>query len=199
MRRDAGFTLIELLVVIVIIAVLACLTVVAVMHALVWAPEAATRAQIKALRAACVRHHTTRGDYPPSTLAKLGARGLNDTNNGIEAFTACLSRDGAILWEQADAYANTDADRAETNITGWYFGDNDLREITDAWGRPLVYMHHVDYAKPATYVFVPGGGRFEVKAIRVAATRAFAHPDSFQLWSVGRDGVPGTIDDLEEE
>ncbi len=199
MTTQRGFTLIELLVVIVIIAVLACLTVVAVMHALVWAPEAATRAEIQAIRAACEQHRVKRGDYPPSTLARLGARGLNDTNNGIEALTACVSRSGAILWERADAYANTDADSAERKVVDWYFGDLELREITDAWGRPLVYTHHVDYPSPATVVFVPGGERHAVRALRAASTGAYVHPGSFQLWSVGRDGIPGTADDIVDE
>jgi prepilin-type N-terminal cleavage/methylation domain-containing protein len=206
MHRAAGFTLIEILVVIVIIGILAALTLVGVLAAIGQSRVSATQTLIDQLRSACENYRTRWGDYPPSTLADpvIRARVPNDTNNGAEALTACLSSQnkGGILWQPSDAeaYGNIDDDKAETNVTNWYFGDNQLREILDMWRRPLTYMHHKDYARAsapvAKYVFTAKGEEFTIKPSKTEATKTYANPDKFQIMSAGKDGKPGTNDDV---
>ena len=97
-------------------------------------------------------------------------------------------------------YSNVDGDRAPRNVTGWYFGNNELRELRDYFGHTLVYLHHRDYARPraavTTYQFSPTGDRETIRAERSPATQAFIGPGRFQLRSVGEDGIFGTEDDI---
>lgn len=200
MRQSRGFTLVEILVVIVIIGILTSLVIVGVFGALKTSRADATRLLVHELGAACDLYRMEFGDYPPSTLARSGVALPNDLNNGIEALTACLSTSvkGRIVWRPKtdDHYGNVDGDAADRNLTGWYFGNNELREILDAWGRPLTYTHWRDYGRPSKYVFVAGGPEHVIKASRSGQTRAFANPDAFQVTSPGADGIPGTADDI---
>ena len=145
-----------------------------------------------------------RGDYPPSSLDELGGRAPNGVNNGIETLVAAVSskkRKGGILYQPREGhYSNVDGDRASRNVTGWYFGNNELREVKDHFGYVLIYLHHRDYTRPGksitTYQFGPAGDRTTVRAEKSASTRAYVGPGKFQLRSVGSDGVFGTDDDV---
>ena len=199
-----GFTLIEMLVVIVIIGILAALTLVGVNAAIISSKVSSTENMLEQMKAQVATYATKWGDYPPTTLANIGGTGLNDLNNGIESLTACLSSRemGGPLFQptKSDLYSNTDDDKASKNINNWYFGDNQLREITDYFGHPLAYFHFADYSKPsASMVRVkmePKGAESRVKPVNDGATKTYMNADKFQIMSAGRDGVFGTGDDI---
>jgi prepilin-type N-terminal cleavage/methylation domain-containing protein len=204
-RRSArGFTLIELLVVICIIGILTGLVTVGITAALNASKANSSEVMLQSISAALATYQTRWGDYPPTSLSEIGGGGLNDANNGAEALVACLasSRRGPKLYDPPalEQYVNTDGDSASSNITGWYFGDNALREYSDFFGNVIVYMHHRDYARPRNgilvYVLSEGGERVKVEAEKSPQTKAFVNPDKYQVRSVGRDGIPGTGDDL---
>jgi len=199
-----GFTLIEMLVVIVILGILMSLAVVGVTSAMRSSKVIRTEAMIEGLAGACESYQTRWGDYPPTTLAEFKITMPNETNNGGEALTACLASNqkgpqllGSI---KDDMYVNTDQDTASRNITGWFFGDWNLREISDAWGYPLIYFHSKDYAKASPsvkrYKFDVGGQEYNVEPARSPGTRTFLRTGKFQIMSVGPDGKPGTADDI---
>ncbi len=199
-----GFTLIEMLVVIVIIGILAALTMVGVNAAIISSKISATDAMLNQMAAQVKAYATKWGDYPPSTLSSIGGTGLNEFNNGIESLTACLSSRemGGPLFspDKSDLYSNTDDDKAGKNINNWYFGDNQLREITDYFTRPLAYFHFSDYAKPAASItrmkMAVKGAESRVKPVNDTATKTYLNADKFQIISAGRDGVFGTSDDI---
>jgi prepilin-type N-terminal cleavage/methylation domain-containing protein len=202
MRRRAGFTLIEMLVVIVIIAILSALVAVAVSRIMDGVRRDATEATIRTIGAACRAYFTASGDYPPSDLQEIGGTGLNDLNNGIEALTACLAseRGGGPKHYEGEKIDNLDDDSAGSNITRWRYGDLQLREIVDAWGYPLIYFHHRDYEgknpRVLKYRLSRDAAPVQVRPARNTKTNTYVGPGAFQLWSVGKDGIPGTADDI---
>jgi len=201
-NRRSGFTLIELLVVICIIGILVALTTVGIVKAMESARTSSTQTTLDSISAALAQYAQRWGDYPPTTVEELGGTTKNDVNNGVEALVACLSsgKRGGILFKNEDHLVNVDGDSAGSNVTGWYFGDNQLREWMDEFGNVLIYMHHKDFAKPKgtmkTYKFFAEGDEFTVLPEQNPATKTFSNPDKFQLRSVGKDGKPGTGDDI---
>lgn len=200
--RNSGFTLIELLVVICIIGILVALTSVGIVKALEAARANTTQTMLDSISGALAQYATRWGDYPPTVIDDLGARSPNDINNGVETLVACLSSDlrGGILFKNEDHLSNVDGDSASKNVTHWYFGDNQLHEWVDEYGSVLIYMHHKDFARPRTnmkkYRFFKEGEEFSVPPETNPATKTFSNPDKFQLRSVGKDGKPGTGDDI---
>jgi len=202
-RTDrSGFTLIELLVVICIIGILVALTTVGIVKALDASRANTTQTVLDSISGALAQYATRWGDYPPTTIDDLGSRAPNDINNGIEALVACLSSDlrGGILFKNEDHLSNVDGDSASKNVTHWYFGDNQLHEWVDEYGGVLIYMHHKDFARPKAsmkrYRFFKDGEEFTVMPDTNPATKTYSNPDKFQLRSVGKDGKPGTSDDI---
>ncbi|HKS16373.1 MAG TPA: prepilin-type N-terminal cleavage/methylation domain-containing protein [Planctomycetota bacterium] len=201
----AGFTLIEMLVVIVILGILMSLAIVGVTTALKSARVSKTEALIEGLVAAC-EQYKGRGwaDYPPTTMAEFKITMPNEINNGIESLTACLAsrtKGDPLLTIRDDQFLNVDNDSTSKNITNWYFGDYQLREISDGFGYALCYMHWKDYDKPS-----PTTRRIRVDATspeaafdpsRSPATKTYLRPNRFQILSVGPDGKPGTQDDVQ--
>lgn len=206
MRRpgtQAGFTILEMLTVIIIIGILASFVAVGVSQAIKSAKMSTTEGMIKAISGACVTYCTQWGDYPPTDLQEIGGSGLNDLNNGIEALVACLSsrRGGGIKYTADEGFlGNTDGDKAGANLTDWYFGDTQLREYLDAFGQPLSYYHHKDYARVSPritkYRLGEKAEAVEIRPYRSPATSTFVGPASYQIRSVGADGKPGTDDDI---
>jgi hypothetical protein len=115
---------------------------------------------------------------------------------------ACLSSNqrGGICYQPPNEahYINIDEDEAPTNLTGWFFGDNALREYGDFWRHPIIYIHHRDYTKSFTYKFLPGkkAPTHSIKAEKSKVTKTYANPGKFQIMSVGEDAKPGTEDDV---
>ena len=203
-RRNVnqGFTLIELLVVICIIGILVALTTVGIVKAMESARTSSTQTMLDSISGALAQYAQRWGDYPPTTIDDLGVRAPNDVNNGIEALVACLSSDlrGGILFKNEDHLTNTDGDSASKNVTHWYFGDNQLREWVDEFGNVLIYMHHKDFAKPKAsmklYQLTSDPEKVTILPEQNPTTKTYSNPDKFQLRSVGRDGKPGTQDDI---
>ncbi|HLY73202.1 MAG TPA: type II secretion system protein [Planctomycetota bacterium] len=203
-RQDlrSGFTLIELLIVICIIGILVALTTVGIVKAMDSARTSTTQTMLDSISGALAQYAQRWGDYPPTTIDDLGSHAPNDLNNGIETLVACLSSDlrGGILFKNEDHLVNVDGDSAPKNVTHWYFGDNQLREWVDEFGNVLIYMHHKDFARPKAsmkqYRFAKDGEEYSVAPEMNPATKAFSNPDKFQLRSVGKDGKPGTQDDI---
>ena len=202
-RRSRGFTLVEMLVVIVIIGILASFVAVGVNHAISSAKASATEATLRAIAGACGTYYTQWGDYPPTDLQEIGGSGINDLNNGIESLVACLSsrRGGGIKYTFDEGILeNFDGDKASSNVTDWYFGDTQLRECMDAYGSSMAYHHHKDYGRNnPRLVKVKLGLKadiVEVYPLKSPATKAYVGPSSFQVRSVGKDGKPGTEDDI---
>jgi prepilin-type N-terminal cleavage/methylation domain-containing protein len=198
-----GFTLIELLVVIVIIAILAGLGTVALIRAMDNARVSATETFLHTLSGACGQYAQRWGDFPPSSIDDCGGRAPNNTNNGAEALVACLAsekRGGKLLAVDESDYVNTDGDSVGTNVTGWFFGDTKLREIVDKFGHVITYLHHRDFAKPRpqvlSYKILPDGETVTIAPEKSAATSTWVGAGRFQLRSVGKDGKPGTSDDI---
>jgi prepilin-type N-terminal cleavage/methylation domain-containing protein len=201
--KRGGFTLIELLVVICIIAILTGLVTVAVVSAMKTSKVNATQAFLQQLEAALVQYQVRWGDYPPSTIDELGGRAPNDVNNGVESLVAALSsgRKGQPVFQpNEEHFTNVDGDRADRNVTQWFFGDNDLREYTDFFGYTVIYLHGKDFARPkpgmVKYRFFKGGEDVTVAAEQSPATKTYVNAGRFQLRCVGPDGKYGTQDDI---
>jgi prepilin-type N-terminal cleavage/methylation domain-containing protein len=198
-----GFTLIELLVVICIIAVLTGLVTVAVVGAMKTSKVNGTQQFLNQIEGALASYQVRWGDYPPTSIDDLGGRAPNDLNQGVESLVACLSssRKGTVLFQpNEEHFANVDGDHADKNVTGWYFGDNELREYVDFFGFVIIYIHGKDFARPRAgtmkYRFFKGGEDVTVVAEQSPATKTYVNAGRYQLRSVGPDGKFGTPDDI---
>ena len=202
--RRAGFTLVELLIVIVIIGILVALSTVGIVKALDSARASSTQTMLDSISGALAQYAQRWGDYPPTTVDELGLKPPNDVNNGVESLVACLSSEkrGGALYHADDQLTNVDGDSANggKKSLNWWFGNDELREWVDHFGNTIFYMHGKDFAKPRsgmTLVRLSKDGE-EVKILpeQNPATKTFYGAGRFQLRSVGRDGKPGTGDDL---
>ncbi|HZL71759.1 MAG TPA: prepilin-type N-terminal cleavage/methylation domain-containing protein [Planctomycetota bacterium] len=201
---NSGFTLIEMLVVIVILGILMSLAIVGVSSAMKSARVTKTEALIENLAGGCETYRTKWGDYPPSTLSEFKVSGLNDINNGMESLTACLAstaKGDPFLTVRDDQLMNADSDSASRNVTKWYFGDFQLREIADGFGYAMCYMHWKDYEKPNPMTrrikTDSASPEASFEPTRSVETKTFLRPHKFQILSVGPDGKPGTPDDIQ--
>ncbi|MCE9634154.1 MAG: type II secretion system GspH family protein [Planctomycetes bacterium] len=214
MRRNAGFTLIEILVVIAIIA--AILGGVSIMIRKASGVQQTLKAtnRVNGLGAAIDMLHApdNLGMYPPSRMDQLigpGATGPvgkklgtppNDVNCGIESVYVAVRLKGVKAdvsgFESDDSIANLDDDRATAMVPDMMSGD--LFEYIDPWGNPLVYISSRDYKDPKKVERYVLGDKQEVKVAPAKRPNGeFVRPDSFQLFSMGPDGVPGTDDDIQ--
>lgn len=199
-----GFTLIELLVVIVILAILIALTSVGIMKAMDTSRASTTQAMLDSIGGALAQYAQRWGDYPPTTVDEIGLRAPNETNNGIESLVACLSsqKRGGALIHYDEQLTNVDNDSAPgaKRVTNWVFGDDQLHEWMDNFGNTLIYIHHKDYGKARanliTVMLSAGAPGIKVPPEMNPTTKTYYNVDRYQLRSVGRDGKPGTGDDI---
>jgi hypothetical protein len=127
--------------------------------------------------------------------------GANDVNVGIETVFVVFRLQGVNVAPQGvdgeGSVGNTDGDKAGST-TGTKLAKADLMEYLDAWGNPLVYFSSADYKDPSkveTYM-LGTGEKIKAAPRRNEKTGEFVRPDSFQLYSLGPDGKPGTDDDI---
>lgn len=196
-----GFTLVEILVVIAIISILIGLLVPTVSYFQYQSRKQSVQSELQRIASALESYNSDFGDYPPSTLNGVKDHEGNDINQGNESLTAFLMTEkngGPYLDWPADRFQNGDKDRAEENLTGWYFGHNKLLEMEDAWNHPFVYFHSDDYESYKKYrkYRSENGLTFEGKPVKSEETAAYRGKFSFQLWSIGVDGKSGTADDI---
>jgi prepilin-type N-terminal cleavage/methylation domain-containing protein len=197
-RKSRGFTLIELLVVLTILGMLFGIGAIAVNRFTAQGPIAKTQAIVMMTEGLLEQYRNEKGDYPPSSLARLGVRAPNALFEGNEAMVlAFYSKDwnGNRIDEQY--LMNLDDDRADKNVS--IHGEPVLLEMVDAWGNPLVYLHSSQYEAVHEYEFqsdTSDSVRVQVRAAKNPLTASYYAKESYQLVSVGEDGVYGTDDDI---
>jgi prepilin-type N-terminal cleavage/methylation domain-containing protein len=211
LRGDGGFSLIEVMVVLAIIAGLIATGTLMLGVAQRRKLKQETEGRLSALAAAIeqLKSNDQLQRYPPTSLSKLtfagfdGAKwnaGANGKNVGIETIYVCFRLPGITVapsgLDAEGAIGNTDGDTASSVIGK--LQKTDLFEYLDAWGNPFVYFSASDY-KDATKVeqYVLGNGQ-EVKVAPLTNEKSgeFQRLGSFQLFSLGPDGKPGTDDDV---
>jgi hypothetical protein len=96
------------------------------------------------------------------------------------------------VWPERSA-ANLDGDHV--GYPGTSAPEEVALEWTDAWGNPLVYIHHRDYGK-RVILKLAGGALVPAAARRDPETGEWYQRDAYQLYSLGPDGKPGTADDI---
>jgi len=211
--RSGGFTLIEIMVVIAIIASLIGASSLMLGIANKKKMETETKSRVNMLGAAIeqLRNADQLGRYPPTEINKLFFSGFdgkkfggqpNVTNVGIETLYVVFRLPGISVMpsglDAEDATGNLDDDKAMSPVGK--MAKPDLFEYLDSWGNPLVYISASDYKDPSRVAeYVLGNAAHE--HVKVAPkkndkTGEFVRPDSFQLFSMGPDGKPGTEDDI---
>lgn len=214
MRRHAGFTLIEVLVVLAIIS--AILGGVSLMIAQAGRTRMKMDATTRVTNLGAAIEQLNAPDklrmYPPSHMEDLSAPGSggagvgkkvgapNETNCGIETVYVALRLKGIALgsvagFEGDGGLGNTDDDQGAEMVPDLM--SPKLFEYLDPWGNPLVYISARDYKNPRRVEnYLLGDGRSVKVQPKTAANGEYVRSTSFQLFSVGPDGLPGTEDDI---
>jgi prepilin-type N-terminal cleavage/methylation domain-containing protein len=211
-RRSGGFTLIEIMVVIAIIATLIGASSLMLGIAQRKKMETETRGRLNGIAGAIeqLKSADQLGRYPPTEIDKLFFSGFdgkkfggkpNATNVGIETVYICFRLPNISVTpsgvDAEDAVGNLDEDKA-TSAVG-KMSKPDLFEYLDAWGNPLVYISASDYKDPknvAEYVLGTEGHEHVKVQPKMNKQDEYMRPDSYQLFSMGPDGKPGTDDDI---
>ncbi len=203
---EGGFSLIEVMVVLAILAALIATGSLLIGVAGKAQARQRTQSRLAAIAAALEQLHAgdQLGYYPPTDsmkmkeLASVGRS--NDTNIGAETLYLVFRRKGCTILPQiddADAYSNTDNDAAVVPLADMQ--KPDLMEYCDSWNNPIVYFSAADYkdtGKVEQYV-LKSGETVKVSPKRNESTGEYVRSTSFQLFSMGPDGKPGTEDDIE--
>lgn len=217
---ERGFSFIEILVVMGIIAVLAGMVVLAINIIARKGPEQRTRVLLNNLSATTDHWKRKFGAYPPTDFQQLTLyvapslkipKAPNTTNLGIESLYQALHlhgfgttpslRDPASEDDLGEGdLSNTDDDGVDKSFN--IKDSTRLYEIRDGWGNPLVYFASAQYASADKDppIYICGADDAPESDVRPrpwrSPTGGFAKPDSYQLFSMGPDGVPNTEDDL---
>ncbi len=197
----AGFTLIELLAVLLILAILITVLVSSLMQGEDAVKAGVTRNRLGQLGAALGEYSDEHGEYPPSQLPSDLGTAPDATNVGAECLYLALCAEGAPGYAtlgKAENLCNTDRDALSKRPKG--FETQDLLELADKWGNPIVYIRASDYEREFRYIFVDTETGEEneatLRALKNSTTGRYEEPSSFQLFSAGIDGKFGTADDL---
>lgn len=198
MVTKRSFTLIEILVVIAILGILTAIAIPALSAVRRSSDTKATKAFLERLKLQIESYSNDFGDYPPSRASALGHRG-NEVNAGGEVLLRCLttsSKAGPYMEFEDSQLGNLDGDSlsGSTNPTRSVMKTAELLEIVDMFGNPILYVHNKDYERGGL-IRLPGGDK-TVAAFQREKTKQFAGLTSFQLFSAGVDGEPGTDDDV---
>ncbi len=207
--REAGFSFVEILVVMGIIAVLVGIGIGVYAIVIRKTPELKARTLVNKLAMSASAWKRMYRSNPPSDLNKLpGAMGvplkitgrLNGTNQGIEALYQALfvpGFDASPDTSDSERSNYDEEDRLDAPITKDQ--NPSLFEFKDAWEHPVIYFSAGEYESaeksPPTYVIDKEGTTVQPKPWRTAAG-GFCQPDSFQVFSLGPDGLPNTEDDV---
>ncbi|MBI5446288.1 MAG: DUF2092 domain-containing protein [Deltaproteobacteria bacterium] len=152
--------------------------------------DIATAERVRELEKRIAAYRARTGEYPASSRVSSSApSGSNGINEGVEQLALALraelegKADGIF---SAEWLSDTDADASPRAREESGAGAEPQQEFCDAWGNPLVYIHHRDYGKTFRYMDSEGG-QFEVEARMSAWPDEFCCPRSYQLWSLGMD------------
>jgi len=202
-----GFSFIEILIVMAIIGVLAAGITVAINIWLRRGPEFATKQTLSKTKLMIDNWKQTFEMYPPGDVTRIAAvagQGTkasateNKINGGIEAIYQALYWPGFKSdpeWSEAEL-GNTDEDSLRKAINK--HSTTELTEILDAWKNPLIYFHRDDYATAydSGHSYLNATGEeVEAKPYK-REDGTFFNPSSFQVFSMGEDGLPNTEDDI---
>ncbi len=197
----AGFTLIELLAVLMILAILIAVLVSSLMQGEDAVKAGVARNRLAQLGTALGEHSDEHGEYPPSQLPSDLGTAPDATNVGSECLYLALCAEGAPGYAtlgKAEYLCNTDRDALSKRPKG--FETQDLLEMADPWGNPIVYIRASDYEREFRYIFVDTETGEEneatLRALKNSTTGRYEEPSSFQLFSAGIDGRFGTADDI---
>lgn len=212
--RTAGFTLIEVMVVMAILATLMGSGFLMLRKAQSQRMKTECQTRLSSLGAALERLRAPEciGMYPPTATESLVGPGKsgssvgktlgsnNGVNVGIETLYVAVRLKGVNIpvdaFEGEGALGNTDADSAAAVVPD--LAKPDLYEYLDPWGNPFVYLSARDYKAPQKVERYVRGDGTEVKvAPMVKSNGEFVRADSYQLFSMGPDGQPGTEDDVQ--
>ena len=208
---ERGFSFIEVLVVMGIISVLVGGIIFAIG---VWAekqPEFYTKNTINKVKMLIENFHSQFEVYPPSDVTRIATvtgQGNNPSapTNNINAMIESLYQ--ALAWPGykgdpqwgENELRNRDDDALRKAVNK--LNTADLWEIVDGYENPLVYFHNEDYKR-----YEDGGAEYlsrdkdgiELDVAPVPYRNedgTFRNPDSFQIWSMGPDGIPNNDDDI---
>ena len=214
-RARGGFTLVELLVVIIIIAILAAIAVPVVMRAVATANNARIKTEIDMLHMAIMQYKNEYGSFPPAVDVDTAGNGGRINKHIQRLFPRAPA---AFLLNNASASLM----KPNTALVGWLVGYSDdptnpmgivsgsgggqpLSGVTkkklfdfdtsrvsggqftapNKPGSPYIYIDSASY----------GVAGLPVPAQTDPSGKSF-NPDTFQIFSWGRDEKPNTDDDL---
>jgi prepilin-type N-terminal cleavage/methylation domain-containing protein len=216
-RHVRGFTLIEILVVVSILGVLMALVSVLVIRAGAHKQRMQTEQLVTAyLPQAIMRYQQEFKRLPPMSVKELNRissyKGMaitdNSTNECNEALLVALRHGdfstplGENDLPTEDPFGNTDEDMWNQAPNG-FGGEPHALEILDSWGNPIIYIHKNQYNEVVRIVRThPELMEIEVEA-RKRDDDTYYNPTSFQLISLGENGVldideddPDLVDDI---
>jgi len=171
MRRARGFTLIEMLVVIAIITILAALLVVLIGGILDRSKNSATYALIKKMDMACRTYSQEYWSTWPPTTPYNGSANLHFYLGNRWIRATQFNPDGTVAAVSKDQKPFVEFKRHELegNPSNPSPGTTP-KQVIDAWGKPVGYKWPGDPKQSGT--------------------------DGFDIWSTGKDGAKGTVDDI---
>ena len=200
-RTRAGFTLIELLAVLLILSILAYFLVTNLRGGQEAVKVGVAKNGLGQIAAMLGQFSDDHGEYPSSQLPADVGSAQNALNVGGECLYLALCAEGAPGYGKLDkekTLCNTDGDSLSKRPKG--FEKQDLYELADPWGDPIVYIRASDYDKEFRYVCLDSQTgepeEFTLHALKNEKTGRYEEPTGFQLMSAGSDGQFGTEDDI---